>query len=69
MSWIQDKALDLVDFTGTVTQAIPELPVGSSPVPLLVVRTAASPLPWTAAGPRRGRARRGGAHQDGGRRG
>jgi hypothetical protein len=39
MLWIQYKALDLVDFTGTVTQAIPERRVGSSPVLLLVVRT------------------------------
>ncbi|KAL6903732.1 hypothetical protein ACP4OV_004545 [Aristida adscensionis] len=37
MPWIQDKALDLVEFTGTVTQAIPGPRVGSSPVPWLLV--------------------------------
>lgn len=36
MPWIQDKALDLVEFTGTVTQAIPGPRVGSSPVPWLL---------------------------------
>lgn len=36
LPWIQDKALDLVEFTGTVTQAIPGPRVGSSPVPWLL---------------------------------
>ncbi|ONK73756.1 uncharacterized protein A4U43_C04F34950 [Asparagus officinalis] len=33
LPWIQEKALDLVEFTGTVTQAIPGPRVGRSPLP------------------------------------
>jgi hypothetical protein len=36
MPWIQDKALDHVEFNGTVTQAIPGPRVVSSPVPWLL---------------------------------
>ncbi|KAJ4800412.1 UDP-N-acetylmuramoylalanine--D-glutamate ligase [Rhynchospora pubera] len=36
LPWIQEKALDLVEFTGTVTQAIPGPRVGQSPVPWLL---------------------------------
>ncbi|XP_078167731.1 ribosomal RNA small subunit methyltransferase J [Carex rostrata] len=36
LPWIQDKALDLVEFTGTVTQAIPGPRVGQSPMPWLL---------------------------------
>ncbi|XP_020096689.1 uncharacterized protein LOC109715879 [Ananas comosus] len=36
LPWIQEKALDLVEFTGTVTQAIPGPRVGHSPVPWLL---------------------------------
>lgn len=36
LPWIQDKALDLVEFTGTVTQAIPGPRLGRSPVPWLL---------------------------------
>jgi hypothetical protein len=36
LPWIQEKALDLVEFTGTVTQAVPGPRVGQSPVPWLL---------------------------------
>ncbi|KAG0490211.1 hypothetical protein HPP92_007074 [Vanilla planifolia] len=36
LPWIQEKALDLVEFTGTVTQAIPGPRVGQSPLPWIV---------------------------------
>lgn len=36
LPWIQEKALDLVEFTGTVTQAIPGPRVGQSPLPWLL---------------------------------
>ncbi|XP_072997533.1 uncharacterized protein [Typha latifolia] len=36
LPWIQEKALDLVEFTGTVTQAIPGPRVGQSTVPWLL---------------------------------
>ncbi|GAB4839669.1 hypothetical protein Ancab_029195 [Ancistrocladus abbreviatus] len=36
MPWIQEKALDLVEFTGSVTQAIPGPRVGQSKLPWLL---------------------------------
>lgn len=36
LPWIQEKALDLVEFTGTVTQAIPGPRVGQSPLPWIL---------------------------------
>ncbi|KAJ4883198.1 hypothetical protein Rs2_33291 [Raphanus sativus] len=36
MLWIQEKALDLVEFTGSVTQAIPGPRVGSSKLPWML---------------------------------
>ncbi|KAM0938756.1 hypothetical protein DsansV1_C22g0171411 [Dioscorea sansibarensis] len=36
LPWIQEKAMDLVEFTGTVTQAIPGPRVGQSPLPWLL---------------------------------
>ncbi|RRT70288.1 hypothetical protein B296_00036572, partial [Ensete ventricosum] len=42
LPWIQEKALDLVEFTGTVTQAIPGPKVGQSKLPWLL----AVPLAW-----------------------
>lgn len=36
MPWIQEKALDLVEFTGTVTKAIPGPRVGQSPLPWIL---------------------------------
>ncbi|KAL5993366.1 hypothetical protein ACLOJK_014290 [Asimina triloba] len=36
LPWIQEKALDLVEFSGTVTQAIPGPRVGQSPLPWLL---------------------------------
>ncbi|XP_075495133.1 uncharacterized protein LOC142532671 [Primulina tabacum] len=36
LPWIQDKALDLVEFTGSVTQAIPGPRVGSSTLPWIL---------------------------------
>lgn len=36
MPWIQDKAMDLVEFTGSVTQAIPGPRVGQSPLPWIL---------------------------------
>lgn len=36
MPWIQEKALDLVEFTGTVTQAIPGPRVGRSSLPWIL---------------------------------
>ncbi|XP_010521488.1 PREDICTED: uncharacterized protein LOC104800388 [Tarenaya hassleriana] len=36
MPWIQEKALDLVEFTGSVTQAIPGPRVGSSSLPWML---------------------------------
>ncbi|KAL0913299.1 hypothetical protein M5K25_016747 [Dendrobium thyrsiflorum] len=36
LPWIQEKALDLVEFTGTVTQAIPGPRVGQSPLPWML---------------------------------
>ncbi|XP_010423057.1 PREDICTED: uncharacterized protein LOC104708226 [Camelina sativa] len=36
MMWIQEKALDLVEFTGSVTQAIPGPRVGSSKLPWML---------------------------------
>ncbi|CAL9088993.1 unnamed protein product [Musa textilis] len=42
LPWIQEKALDLVEFTGTVTQAIPGPKVGPSKLPCLL----AVPVAW-----------------------
>ncbi|RRT48483.1 hypothetical protein B296_00045706 [Ensete ventricosum] len=42
LPWIQEKALDLVEFTGTVTQAIPGPRVAQSQIPWLL----AVPLAW-----------------------
>ncbi|CAL9752169.1 unnamed protein product [Musa acuminata subsp. burmannicoides] len=42
LPWIQEKALDLVEFTGTVTQAIPGPRVAQSQLPWLL----AVPLAW-----------------------
>lgn len=36
LPWIQEKALDLVEFTGSVTQAIPGPRVGSSSLPWML---------------------------------
>lgn len=36
LPWIQEKALDLVEFTGTVTHAIPGPRVGQSPLPWIL---------------------------------
>ncbi|XP_047341420.1 uncharacterized protein LOC124945093 [Impatiens glandulifera] len=36
LPWIQEKALDLVEFTGSVTQAIPGPRVGKSPLPWIL---------------------------------
>lgn len=36
LPWIQDKALDLVEFTGSVTQAVPGPRVGSSTLPWIL---------------------------------
>ncbi|PON87754.1 ribosomal RNA small subunit methyltransferase J [Trema orientale] len=36
LPWIQDKALDVVEFTGSVTQAIPGPRVGSSSLPWIL---------------------------------
>ncbi|KAI4384108.1 hypothetical protein MLD38_009875 [Melastoma candidum] len=36
LPWIQEKALDLVEFTGSVTQAIPGPRVGSSSLPWIL---------------------------------
>ncbi|XP_073130591.1 uncharacterized protein [Henckelia pumila] len=36
LPWIQDKALDLVEFTGSVTQAIPGPRIGSSTLPWIL---------------------------------
>ncbi|KAJ0266108.1 Ribosomal RNA small subunit methyltransferase J [Hirschfeldia incana] len=36
MPWIQEKALDLVEFTGSVTQALPGPRVGSSKLPWML---------------------------------
>lgn len=36
LPWIQEKALDLVEFTGTVTQAIPGPRVGQSSFPWIL---------------------------------
>jgi hypothetical protein len=36
LPWIQEKTLDLVEFTGTVAQAVPGPRVGQSPVPWLL---------------------------------
>lgn len=36
LPWIQEKALDLVEFTGTVTQALPGPRVGQSPLPWIL---------------------------------
>lgn len=36
LPWIQEKALDLVEFTGSVTQAIPGPRVGQSRLPWLL---------------------------------
>lgn len=44
MLWIQEKALDLVEFTGSVTQAIPGPRVGSSKLPWILA------VPLTYAG-------------------
>ncbi|KAA3484204.1 Ribosomal RNA small subunit methyltransferase J [Gossypium australe] len=37
LPWIQEKALDLVEFTGSVTQAIPGPRVGTSSLPWILV--------------------------------
>ncbi|KAG6518797.1 hypothetical protein ZIOFF_022278 [Zingiber officinale] len=42
LPWIHEKALDLVEFTGTVTQAVPGPRVGQSKLPWLL----AVPLAW-----------------------
>ncbi|KAK6931787.1 hypothetical protein RJ641_003580 [Dillenia turbinata] len=44
LPWIQEKALDVVEFTGSVTQAIPGPRVGSSSLPWLL----AVPLAYAA---------------------
>ncbi|PRQ44846.1 hypothetical protein RchiOBHm_Chr3g0483721 [Rosa chinensis] len=44
LPWIQEKALDLVDFTGSVMQAIPGPRVGTSSLPWILA------LPLTYAG-------------------
>lgn len=36
LPWIQEKALDLVEFTGSVTQAIPGPRVGTSSLPWIL---------------------------------
>ncbi|KAJ6791947.1 Uncharacterized protein M6B38_242360 [Iris pallida] len=36
LPWIQEKAMDLVEFTGTVTQALPGPRVGRSPLPWIL---------------------------------
>lgn len=36
LPWIQEKALDLVEFTGSVTQAIPGPRVGKSSLPWIL---------------------------------
>lgn len=36
LPWIQEKALDLVEFTGSVTQAIPGPRVGTSSLPWML---------------------------------
>lgn len=36
LPWIQEKALDLVEFTGSVTQALPGPRVGSSSLPWII---------------------------------
>ena len=36
LPWIQEKALDLVEFTGSVTQALPGPRVGTSSLPWLL---------------------------------
>lgn len=36
LPWIQEKALDLVEFTGSVTQAIPGPRVGRSSLPWML---------------------------------
>lgn len=42
LPWIHEKALDLVEFTGTVTQAVPGPRVGQSKLPWIL----AVPLAW-----------------------
>ncbi|WOL07390.1 hypothetical protein Cni_G16131 [Canna indica] len=44
LPWIQEKALDLVEFTGTVTQAVPGPRVGGGKLPWLL----AVPLAWVS---------------------
>ena len=36
LPWIQEKAMDLVEFTGTVTQALPGPRVGQSKLPWII---------------------------------